>query len=253
MSDQLIGLAQNDNLLKGSSAKTLELVKTKSAIDLFICNCSHSLRAPLKSITGLVHLLKYSNDQSKADPKLFLEAIEKTVQNMESQLTDMEQFLYTSRQGVAVQSVKVEEILDHVLSEFLLVASKNLIDIRLTMDQGVPFYTDRNQFQVILSQVISNAIHFRDHNKNRMTVTIDVKVTLIACIIRVEDNGVGISKEALPNIFELFYQGSEKSNRSGAGLYIVREVLNRMKGTINVQSIEGKGTTCTISIPNKLL
>lgn len=79
--------------------------------------------------------------------------------------------------------------------------------------------------------------------KFKTTTTAD-KITLV-----MEDNGIGISSQHLPRIFEMFYRATESSKGSGLGLYIVQEAINRLHGTIAVTSVEREGTRFTITLP----
>ncbi|WP_160143646.1 sensor histidine kinase [Chryseolinea soli] len=233
-----------------TSLAGLELVKAKGEIEQFIYSCSHTLRAPLKSIAGLVHLLKSSEGNPEIDPRFFLESIEKTCSKMELLLDDFEQFLANSRQRVATHPVDVREILEEVLQDFQVVIEEEHIQVSMNCDQTVPFYTDKNRFRVVLSHLISNAIQFRNNEREKMEVRIHVKVFPSFCTVQVRDNGVGIEDQVRSHIFDLFYRGSMQSTGSGVGLYIVKEVLNKMKGSITVRSTETKGSTFLISIPN---
>jgi len=233
-----------------ASLAGLELVKAKGEIEQFIYSCSHTLRAPLKSIAGLVHLLKNNTTNPDIDPKFFLESIEKTCSKMELLLDDFEQFLSNSRQRVVAHPVDVREVIEEVLQDFQVVVEAEHIQVLMTCDQPVPFYTDKNRFCVILTHLISNAIQFRNNERERMEVRIQVKVFPSFCTVQVRDNGVGIEDQVRPHIFDLFYRGSTQSTGSGVGLYVVKEVLNKMKGSITVRSSEAKGSAFMISIPN---
>ena len=233
-----------------NSVTGIELGKAKGAIEQFIYSCSHTLRGPLKSITGLVRLLKNVEAHPELDPKFLVQSIEKTVEKMEVILHDLEQFLSNSRQSIVTQSVEVNASLKEVLDEFQTEVEHHGIKISVAVDQYVPLYTDKNRFDTLLSQLISNAIHFRDEGKNKMEIGIRIKVTPVICTVHIEDNGIGINEEVLPHIFQLFYRGSERATGSGVGLYIVKEILNKMGGTISTRSTETIGTTFYFSIPN---
>jgi signal transduction histidine kinase len=70
--------------------------------------------------------------------------------------------------------------------------------------------------------------------------------------IEIADNGLGIAAEHHEKIFEMFYRASEQSQGSGLGLYIVRETLTRLSGTIQLKSALGQGSTFTLWLPNHL-
>ena len=68
--------------------------------------------------------------------------------------------------------------------------------------------------------------------------------------IEIKDNGIGIAKEHLPYIFNMFYRAHTKSIGSGLGLYIVNEAITKLGGRVEVQSVLGKGSTFILTIPN---
>jgi signal transduction histidine kinase len=231
-----------------SSITRYELIKTKDAIEQFICSCSYSLRGPLKTITGLVNLINDTKGNTSIDSQLFLDSIIKTVEKMEFLLTDLE--LSNSHQTMATQSIDIAQVIHSILTEYDATIQKEGINVTVRLEQQVPFHGDANRFNVILSQLIANAIHFRDPKKNVMIMQIHIEVLPSICTIQIHDNGIGISDVIRPNIFNLFYRGSDQSVGTGSGLYIVKEVLNKMGGTIILKSIEHKESTFRVSIPN---
>ncbi len=70
------------------------------------------------------------------------------------------------------------------------------------------------------------------------------------CDIEVSDNGIGVESALVPRIFEMFFRASDRSDGSGLGLYIVRNAIERLSGTIDVHSEAGVGTRFTIRVPN---
>lgn len=233
-----------------ASVASLELTKAKGAIEQFIYSCSHTLRGPLKSIAGLVNLLKNTDINSEIDSQLFLQSIEKTVEKMEVVLNELEQFLSNSKQGLIHRPVALKSLIRKVVDEIRIQAIKDPISISINIQQNIPFNTDEGRLQVILTHLISNAVQFRDPSKSTMRVSIKVNVTTTLCILQVRDNGIGMNDEVCPQIFGLFYRGSERSVGSGVGLYIVHEIVNKMNGSIVVRSVPGKGSEFEIMLPN---
>jgi signal transduction histidine kinase len=64
------------------------------------------------------------------------------------------------------------------------------------------------------------------------------------------DNGIGIRKEHLKKVFDMFYRATEKSQGSGLGMYIVKQAIDKLKGSVEIKSTFGKGTTIKIVLPN---
>ena len=119
------------------------------------------------------------------------------------------------------------------------------------MDESRPLITDKNRLNIILNNLISNAITYQDPSKNDPLVNIKVDMSDTETNIIVKDNGIGISKELQEKIFDMFFRGSENSDGSGLGLYIVKESVEKLNGTINVRSVPGKGSEFRVLIPNK--
>lgn len=232
------------------SLSGLELVKAKDAIEQFIYSCSHTLRSPLKSIAGLVNILRSEQGNPDVDPAIFLSSIEKTVVKMESVLNELEQFLSNSRQSLNMHAVDVKSILDDVLQENGEAIASAGIRVTTRVRQPVALYTDGGRLRVMLSHLISNAIQFRDATKADTEIHVSVKVMASVCLVRIRDNGIGMHEDVLPHIYELFYRGSMQSAGAGVGLYVVKEILNKIGGMITVRSTPGVGSAFLISVPN---
>ena len=103
---------------------------------------------------------------------------------------------------------------------------------------------------MILNNIISNSIKYADLSKDQPYIRVEVKVEPENAEIRIADNGIGIDEVQQESIFHMFFRASEKSSGSGLGLYIVKEVIQRLKGEISVSSEPAKGSEFIIRIPN---
>ena len=80
-------------------------------------------------------------------------------------------------------------------------------------------------------------------------ITVNVDVGLNLAVMTIHDNGKGISGEHLPNIYKMFYRGTDDGAGSGLGLYIVKEAVDKLGGSVDIESEIGKGTLVTLRIP----
>jgi len=124
------------------------------------------------------------------------------------------------------------------------------VAIHINVDNKMPFHSDKSRIGVVLNNLVSNAIRYQNPEAEHPYVDIEVDTTAEEALIRVKDNGIGISKENQVKIFDMFYRVSESSVGSGLGLYIVKETLDKLKGQITVESELGKGTEFNIRISN---
>ena len=90
-----------------------------------------------------------------------------------------------------------------------------------------------------------------DPNKDDSFITLDIAISSASAEIRIADNGIGISEHTLPKIFDMFYRATESSEGSGIGLYIVKNAVDKLGGSIKINSEEQKGTTFKIGLPNQ--
>ena len=124
------------------------------------------------------------------------------------------------------------------------------IEKLIKVSQKEPFFTDRRRLLVILNNLISNSIKYADYNNKQPYVQVTVKCNAQQAIISVKDNGIGMSKKVQGHVFEMFYRASSLGAGSGLGLYIVKDVVNKLKGNIQVESEQHKGSTFVVTIPN---
>jgi signal transduction histidine kinase len=225
-----------------------ELAKAKNVIDKFLYGCSHTMRGPLKSISGLIKLLQ--NQEASEDPHKHMELIQKTVNKMETILNDLEQFLVNSRRDLVIEPVSMSKTIDVILARYTKDSERLRIRFSKNIVQAVPLFTDLERLNLILVQLVSNALVFSDPGKTDKYIDIFVRVDENGCHIKILDNGMGMSSEIQKNIFQLFFRGTQQSQGAGIGLYVVNEVLRKMGGSITVNSEEGCGSSFFVWIPN---
>lgn len=227
-----------------------ELVKAKEIINEFIYSCSHAMRGPLKSITGLINLLQNDMNAGKEAPEKYCLLIMQCVSEMEAVLKQLEQSLENSKKNLTIEPVDLEYLVNDVVGEVKKATGITDINFNIQIEQTAYFYSDINCFRLILSNLISNAVNFNDDLKEHKFIDVLVNATKRSCSIHVNDNGIGIASDAQDKIFQLFYRGSEKSAGSGVGLYVVHEIVKKMGGSISVNSASMAGSNFFVWIPN---
>jgi len=100
-----------------------------------------------------------------------------------------------------------------------------------------------------MNNLLSNAIKYSDPNKKKKTVEVLMSSSKDFADILIRDNGIGIEKEYLDDVFKPFFRATELSNGSGIGLALVKEALDKLHGTMEVESEYRKGTTFKICLP----
>ncbi|WP_405411645.1 PAS domain S-box protein [Maribacter sp. Asnod1-A12] len=225
-----------------------ELQKTNSELDSFVYSASHELRAPLSSVLGLIQLIK----MEEINPKLFqhLNMMEKSIDRLDSFIKDIIEYSRNKHIDLKLELIDFTTLINHSLESLWYLENINNIKVQININDNVKFVSDSKRISVLMNNFISNAIKYHDLNKTTPSIWITVKTTKKEAVIVIKDNGVGMAKDQVERIFEMFYRVSSKVMGSGIGLYIVKEVILKLKGTIKVTSKFGEGSTFTLTIPN---
>jgi signal transduction histidine kinase len=230
----------------------VELERLKHVVGQFINSCSHSMRGPLKSIEGLVSLLQNKKQYTEEETAMLYKSITDSTRKMESMLDDLEQFLENSRREVFSHEVDLAEVIHDVLRGYDQQLLTKGILASVKIEQLVKFNTDANRLRIVLSNIIENAILFSDTDKELRWLDIQGHVSFSNCSINIMDNGIGMKSGSESKVFDLFFRGSEKSQGLGVGLYVVREILEKMGGSVTVYSKLGIGSKFFIWLPNHI-
>ena len=215
----------------------------------FFTNISHEFRTPLTLIISpLEDLMK--NEKLKALTGNNLNLINKNVfrlLKLVNQLIDYRKIEHHKFKLRAAEGNIVSFLLD-LTEHFKHTAAKRNIDLQLMSSaQEISVWFDTNILDKVIFNILSNALKFTPDN-GRILIrvsTADDRVTIL-----LEDNGMGMNKEDLNNIFSQFYQADcGRADGSGLGLSLSKELIHLHKGTLNVTSEKWKGTTFMISLP----
>ncbi len=226
--------------------KNRELDRINKELDNFVYRVSHDLRAPITSIMGLINLIKLENDPDKL--KNYINLQEKSVKKLDHFIKDIINLSRNTRLGITVERINFNQLVQEIFSE--LDDGTGAVDKRLTVNEVVPLYSDRQRIHTILTNLISNSIKFYNNHQETPYVHVNLISDEDSVTIEVKDNGIGIPPEYLSKIYTMFFRAAKDNPGSGLGLYIVKETINKLKGQITARSKLREGTTFTIKIPN---
>ncbi len=225
------------------------IVQTNFELDSFVYRASHDLRAPLRSILGLVNII--NNQAIEADKVNYIRLIEKSAIKLDNFISDLINFSRNSRASVDIEEVDFSTIILECKETLRFMEGADKVNFVSKIKGSTTFYSDPKRISIFMNNFLSNTIKYQDSsNKKKSFVNIQVLITKTHAVIAIQDNGVGIKKEYQPKIFNMFFRASENSFGSGLGLYIARQAVERLGGKIKVDSKLGLGTTFTITLPN---
>jgi signal transduction histidine kinase len=226
--------------------KNTNLEKTNAELDRFLYSTSHDLRSPLLSIKGLVNITR--NETINPPVQKYLSMIEERANRLDSFIKDIIDYSRNTRTELNVEPVDMHQLVHEVEQNFQFLEGASEIDFQNEM-MAAEVPVDRQRTAIVLNNLISNAIKYHRLKDNTPWIRTSISRANGSLCIVVADNGQGICAERKERIFDMFYRGTEKSQGSGLGLYIVKEAIQKMKGTIRVESVEGAGTSFFVTIP----
>jgi signal transduction histidine kinase len=249
----LAGIAEHATIAL-SNAELLEEARRASALKSeFVSTMSHELRTPLNVMIGYAEMLRDGAagplargqadlvDRLDARTRELLELIEATLQVGR---------LEAGRGGIDVAPVPLSELVDAVVASVASLPRPTGVELRWEPPAGGgTVTTDRAKVVLIVRNLVSNAFKFTAQGE--VTVRIQAEGSELRIVVR--DTGIGIAEDQLPVIFEMFRQlGTGPADHRGGvglGLYIVQQFVDRLRGTIEVESAPGRGTTFRVILP----
>ena len=227
----------------------LELQRVNTELDNFTYHASHDLRAPIATILGLVNL--GTKETSLDGIYSYLDMIRGRVNHLDSILSDLKAVSFNNSSDLALEIFDVKHEL-HTVLESLKDPQRNFqidIDIR----QSVDFITDSTRMRTVLRNLLANS--FKSHNpSNKLSfIKLKVKVERTHASFQLKDNGTGMEWIHKGRIYEMFFRGTTQSTGTGLGLYIVKSMVEKLKGNISFESTLYKGSTFLMSVPNSIM
>jgi signal transduction histidine kinase len=221
-----------------------ELKKVNADLDRFVYSASHDLRAPLCSIAGLINLQRID----RPDSDIYLDMIEGRVQIMDKFIHDILDYSRNTRLLVSNEKIQLENFILEIYNS-LKFSLADHPPIQIDVIRNPELVTDVSRLRVVLNNLLANAIKYIDPVKAASYIIVSSYTKDGKYVIEVKDNGIGILDEHQPKVFEMFYRATAKGSGSGLGLYIVKESLEKMNGTISVESKLGEGSAFRVTLP----
>lgn len=241
----ILGVSVDVTELKQASQ---ELIQANFELDTFVYRASHDLRAPLRSILGLINVAFLKPDRDNILDCMRM--IRDNVGKLDSFITDLTEYSRNNRINLEISAINFQQVLDEAFSNLKYMEGAEHFQINLVNNITGTFHSDYKRLLVIFSNQISNAIKYSKKSGNDY---LNIEISGAAnksIIIKFIDNGIGIENSHIDRIFEMFYRASENSFGSGLGLYIVKQVIEKLHGSISVTSEMDLGTTFTLILPN---
>lgn len=227
--------------------KNINLEKTNAELDRFLYSTSHDLRSPLSSIKGLVNIARLETSDQKIQG--YFSMMIDRVDKLDFFIKDIIDYSKNARTEIRSEPVDFTKLLDEVTDNLKYIDGAASIQFRRNVLIGHAVNADKNRLSIILNNLLANAIKYHDPKKEKQWIDVQVSNSHGTLKLQVSDNGMGIDPEHHGKVFDMFYRGTYQSNGSGLGLYIVKETVSKMNGSISLESAPGVGSSFFITLP----
>jgi signal transduction histidine kinase len=250
ITEQRDKLELNNQLLQVTNT---ELQKANKELDKFVYSVSHDLRAPLSSILGIVQLTE--DDELNDELKTSLGFIKQGVLKLDTFIQDILDYSRNTRAEIKQEAIDFKTMLEDVCDnlKYMAYGGEKKVNLITEITQSEKFISDKSRMMIILNNLLSNGMRYSNPTLESPFVKIQINSTDVSCNITISDNGIGIKPELQQKVFDMFYRISDKSVGSGLGLYLVKETVEKLNGTIRLDSIPGVGTSFTITLPSSYI
>ena len=226
--------------------KNQSLTVTNLELDRFVYSASHDLRAPITSLKGLLNIIKDENDLNVI--RDYHELMETSLVQQDDFIKEIINYSRNKRTDLNVEVFSISRLINTAIKQHQFMLDAERVTFKVESYMG-DICSDPLRLTIILNNLLSNAVKFRDESRHDHTITVRCSIEKNILKLEVEDNGIGIQDKYKQKIFEMFFVTLHSKRGSGLGLYITRETLTKLGGSIVVSSSPGLGTCFSIAVP----
>ena len=251
-----VGISGAEGMVSGILvlSDVTEMRKLENLRRDFVANVSHELRTPLTSIKGFIETLLAGALEDSKRSEGFLKMMEQDASRLTRLIDDLLELskIESKETTLKKKPLILKEEVDQVVSIFHpRLAEKKLSIENDILTNGFPrVLADRDQLKQVLVNLVDNAIKF---NREGGRILFKARKTEDKVEVSIEDTGIGISKDAIPRIFERFFRVDKARSReqggTGLGLAIVKHIVESHGGNVSCESVLGKGSKFSFTLP----
>lgn len=223
-----------------------DLVYKNNELDTFVYRASHDLKGPVASLMGLHNIVKSEFEGNETAMRYF-DHYNSNVIRLNNILQNLINLAKIKEMETHTKPVNIGLVIDDCLALLSNLPGFEKIRVLKQVSLTSDISTDPGLIQTIVLNLIENAIKYSRELSPEIKIVASHEAKILK--LEVEDNGLGIEENYQSKIFDMFFRGTDHSSGSGLGLYIVKNAVDKLKGTIQLESKPGKGSRFSIYIP----
>lgn len=242
---KVFGIIQDVSDLKETERQLKEI---NHELKTFIYKAHHDLRGPIASSIGLCNIAL--NEIPENDRSVhFLKMINNCLKKLDSSINQLTEAMTIKDKRLTIMKINLGVIINDILNSLKYTKGFDRLTFKLSGTEAEAA-GDEKLIRTILYNLIDNTIKYQNQAITNPCVSIRIDQHSKGMQIEVSDNGIGIPEQVQPVIFDMFIRGHEESKGTGLGLYIVKNSVDRLKGSIRMESSVGQGAKFIILLPN---
>ena len=224
------------------------LTEKNKELELFMYRASHDLKGPLSTSKGLLNLA--IDECHNSNMAYYLNLLSKSNEKLENILSDLMEIVIIREGAIDKKETDLNALIQEIIDAKETEAQKEE-ETKLIFDIDIKqkFSTDTKLLKIALRNIYTNAIKYSKKGFTGSYIHTSAQIENDFLEINIADNGIGIDPNLLPKVFDMFFRATESSSGTGLGLYITKNAIDKLKGTIKIESKNKTGTSVTIKIP----
>lgn len=236
------------NLKRAELPLTIAQVANATTSDVQFNQLVHDLKSPVNSLKGIVKLAHTRIEDEQAKEYFYM--INRCVDKLEEKISNT---LNMFQKGNDLGEIDFEALLDEVMVSLSHIDGFENTQFSIDISSDSVFHGSKPVLESILQNLLENAVKYRCKDKDHCSVTVNISDRDNGIRIMVADNGMGIEQKKLPRIFEANFKSMMSDEGShGLGLFLVKKAVEKLNGSIEVESSVNVGTSFIVDLPNAL-
>ena len=222
------------------------LKKKNKELETFVYKVSHDLKGPVASLLGLLELASGGQPEEK---DMYLDLMKQSLTKLDRSIVALLNFTLANKTDLVVQDVVLKDHFEQVLSSLSAFPGREQVFIRNLIPKGLCISSVPDLLNSIVQNFLENAIKYRNPAAE-CEVLINAHQQKNEILISIKDNGLGMPPHIRDRAFDMYFRGDTAAPGSGLGLFITKNNVEKLGGSVNLQSQKGVGTEVILIIPN---
>lgn len=227
--------------------KNKELEKLNQELNTYIYKTAHDIKGPIARLRGLCKVALMEVKESTAVD--YLQKLDYNSSYLNYIINRLSVIYDINNIEVQKENIRFDRIIQEVENYLKAFDEFKKVSYGVEIDKGIHFSSDQKLLEHILINLAENALKFQNKNIDNGIISIRIKMESDNLLIVVYDNGIGVPKENIPGLFEMFTKAAGRHQTPGLGLYMAKLCVGKLKGKIECNSEEGVFTEFVIRIP----